>query len=123
MNEYDFTQTINDTQLQDEIATAGLPAPSMINTEGTSVQIFYSNALTSGQQTTLASVVSAHVANPAYVTVAMQAQITQLTGYLNNVNPLVANTARAAMVAKMAPRLPIDLLTAINAAIQAQVGF
>lgn len=122
MTEYDFTQTIYTPQLLDEMNTAGLPAPSDIETDGTAVQIFYSDALTDDQQATLAAVVANHVANPAYVTLTVQASIATLTGYLNNANATIANTARAVMIANLAPRMPPDLLTTINSAIAAKLG-
>lgn len=120
--EYDFTQNINSQQLIDEITTAGLPAPDYINTVGTAVSIFYVSALTSGQQTTLSTVVSNHVANPNYVTLIVQAQVNTLIGYLNNSNTAIANTARATIISNIAPNLPLGTLITINAQIAAIVG-
>lgn len=123
MTEYDFTQTINSTQLLDEISTAGLPAPAYIDTSGACVQIFYPSALTGDQLATLTSVISAHNPNPAYVTLATQAAVTKLTSYLNSANATVANTARAVMVANLAPRLQDGMLAIVNAQIASIVGF
>lgn len=120
--EYDFTQTVNTPQLLDEIATAGLTAPDYVLTDGTAVQIFYATALSSGDQTTLSTVVADHVANSSYVPAALQAQINTLTAYLNNANPSIANAARAAIVAALAPRMQLPLITAINAAIHTATG-
>lgn len=122
MNEYDFTQTINTTQLLDEIAAAGLAAPTAIETVGTSVQVFFASPLSSPDQSTLASVLAAHVANSAYVPLATQAAISTLIAYLNNSNVTIANTARAVMITSLAPKLPQALITQINATIKAQVG-
>lgn len=120
--EYDFTQTINTQQLLDEINTSGIPCPDYIYTSGTSVQIFYITPLTSGQLSTLTTVIANHVANPSYITVALQVQINKLVAYLNSSNATTANTARAIMVLNLAPKLPIGLLTTINAQILAIVG-
>lgn len=121
-NEYDFIQTINSSQLIDEITIAGLPAPDSILTNDSSVQIFYVLALTTDQQTALITVVTNHVADPNYVTVANQAQITKLLGYLNNSNSTIANTARAVIVSNLAPHLPPAVLANINSAIYSIVG-
>lgn len=123
MNEYDFTQLINTPQLIDEINTAGLSTPDIINSADTAVQIFYANALTADQLTTLTTVVANHVANANYTPLAVQADINKLVGYLNSANATVANTARAMIVANMAPRLPVDLIKKINSQISAIVGF
>lgn len=120
--EYDFIQTINATQLLDEMTTAGLPIPDYINTAGTSVAIFYVSPLTSGQQATLTTVVSMHAANPNYITLAQQAQINTLIAYLNNTNTTISNTARAVMIQNLAFHLPPGLITTVNAQIQAIVG-
>lgn len=120
--EYDFTQTINTPQLQDEIATAGLAAPDYIDSDGTDVQIFYVSPLSSDDQTTLTGVVAAHVANPAYVPLALQTQITTLQNYLNSANPTIANAARAAIISFIAPHMGIGMLTSINAAVHAATG-
>lgn len=115
--EYDFIQLVNSSQLLDEINTAGLPTPTYINTQGTSVAIFYSTPLTDNQLSILTTVVTNHVANFAYVTLAAQAQIATIIGYLNNSNVSVANTARAVIIATMAPQIPLATLTAINSQI------
>lgn len=120
--EYDFTQTINNIQLLDEINTAGLPAPDYINSNGTAVAIFYATALTSSQSSTLATVVANHVANPNYIPLATQAQVTTLINYLNNSNTSVSNTARACIVQALAPHLSVTLLTAINTQINSITG-
>lgn len=122
MNEYDFTHIINTPQLLDEIAIAGLPSPSTVDSAGTAVQIFYASPLTSDQQSSLSTVVANHMANPAYVTLSVQADISTLTGYLNNSNPTIANAARAVMLANIAPRLPDGLIATINAQIHAATG-
>lgn len=62
MGIYNFTKTINSDKLKVEITQSALPAPQMINTSGVSVDIIFSNDLTSEQQTTLTSVVANHVA-------------------------------------------------------------
>lgn len=121
--EYDFIQIINTPQLLDEICTAGLPAPSYVNTSDGQVQIFYASALGDDQATTLSNTVSTHIANPAYVTAAIRAEITKLTGYLNSANPSVVAAARACVVATLAPNLPPNLMHVINAAIAAIVGY
>lgn len=120
--EYDFVQNVNPTQLLDEIATSGIAVPDYINTEGTSVQIFYVAALSDQDAATLSTVVSAHVANPSYIPTAIQTQINLLTSYLNSPNPTIANTARAIVVANLAPRLPCSLMTSINAQIATKLG-
>lgn len=120
--EYDFTQTINDNQLLDEISSAGLPTPDSINTADTNVQILYSTELSGDQQITLSNVVANHVANPNYLTLSLQAQINTLTGYLNSSNPTVQSIARVAIVSNIAPGLPAGLLTKINAQIAAAIG-
>lgn len=120
--EYDFTQTINTSQLLDEISTAGLASPSYVLTEGTTVQIFYQRALSDDDVSVLNDAVSNHIANPVYVTLALQAQIAMLMSYLNNANPAIANTARAVIVGNLAPKLPPALLTAINAQIATLLG-
>lgn len=122
MAEYDFTHTINTAQLLDEIAVASLPMPGRIDTVTDAVQIFYENALDAGQESSLTSVVSAHLANPFYVSPAAQAQIDTLLSYLNNPNMAIANTARAAIVANIAPRLAPGLVTLINAQIYAALN-
>jgi hypothetical protein len=121
--EYDFTQTINTPQLQDEINTAGLPAPDYITTVTTAVSIFYAVPLTSDQQSTLTTVVANHVANPNYVPLATQSQINQLTSYLNNSTASVQQEARTQIIAAIAPNMPVALLIQINAAIKSVVGF
>lgn len=122
MNEYDFLQIINPSQLLDEINTASLPNPNYISTNGTQVQIFYTSSLTTDQQTSLTNIVNNHIANFGYITLYVQNQINTLVGYLNNPNMTIANTARAIMVANIAPRLPIDLLTTINTQIHSTTG-
>jgi hypothetical protein len=120
--EYDFTQTIYTPQLLDEINTAGLPAPDYITTQGVNVQIFYVSPLTQDQVSTLTTVVANHVANPNYVTLAVQSDINILIGYLNNSNTTIANTARAVILQNMAPRLPDSLIQTINAQIKSITG-
>lgn len=122
MNEYDFIQTINTPQLQDEIVAAGLPIPDSIDTADVNVQIFYSKPLTDDQLATLTTTVSAHVVDPKYVSLALQNAIDILTGYLNNPSPQIANTARATMIANLAPRLPCSLIVLINAQIKQITG-
>lgn len=120
--EYDFTQTINTNQLLDEINTAGILVPDYITTDSTFVQIFYINPLTSDQQNILSTVVTNHVANPNYITLAVQIQITTLTNYLTNSNPTIQNTARAAILQNIAPNLPIQTLININTQIHNITG-
>lgn len=120
--EYDFTHNINSQQLMDEISTAGLPIVNYILTTGTAVQIFYSDALADDQLITLTNIVNAHVCNSQYVTLATQAQIAQLLGYLNNSSASIANTARAVIVANLAPNLPPNVISTINSQIAAKVG-
>ena len=120
--EYDFIQTINSTQLLDEINTAGIAAPDYINTDGTAVSIFYVNALDAADEETLSTVVANHVANPNYITLSLQADINTLVAYLNNSNATIANAARAVIVANMAQRLPQSLIESINAQIHATTG-
>lgn len=122
MNEYDFIQTINTPQLQDEIVAAGLSIPDSINTADVSVQIFYSKPLTDDQLATLTTVVLAHIADPNYVPLVLQNAINILTGYLNNPSPQIANTAKAVMIANIAPRLPCALIVLINAQIKQITG-
>lgn len=121
--EYDYTQSINSTQLMDEIFTAGIVCPAYILTSGTDVQLFYTNPLSDADKATLDAAVAAHVANPAYITLVQQAQVAKLIAYLNSVNPLVSNAARAAIITTMASKMPLAALTQINATIQSQVGF
>lgn len=120
--EYDFTKIVNTVQLKDEIYTAALPTPSDIQLNDTALQIFFSSDLTTDQQATLATVVQNHTPTTNYVTLYTQNQITKLTGYLNNANPTIVSTARAVMILNIAPRLPADLLAAINSQIQSIVG-
>lgn len=122
MFEYDFTQTINTQQLIDEINTAGLPAATSISTTSNNVQIFYNTVLTTDQQNTLSNVVLNHVANPNYIPIATQVQITKLIGYLNNSNTTISNTARAVIITNIAPGLSQSLLTTINNQICTIVG-
>lgn len=121
--EYDFVQTINTPQLIDEITTASLNLPDNVFTAGTCVQIIYNSTLTSDQVNTLTNVVTNHVANSAYITIENQTNITKLIGYLNNANPTIANTARAIIVANLAPRMQDGMVSAINAQIAAIVGY
>lgn len=123
MTEYDYIQTVNTSQIKDEMVTAGLPLPSDIQINDVTVSIFYPSDLSEGQKNTLDSVVANHVANSSYVTLAVKAQIAQLVGYLNNASPTVANTARAVMVANIAPKLPPNLVYTINLQIAGIVGF
>lgn len=123
MTEYDYAQNINNDQILDEIATSGISAPAFILTDGTQVQIFYNQDLSDTDKMTLDSVVAAHVANPTYVTLAVQAQVAKLTAYLNSAVVGVAPAARAAIVGAMASKLPLSVITQINAVIQSQVGF
>lgn len=120
--EYDFTQTINTLQLEDEINTAGLPIPGAINTVGTAVSILYQASLTAPQQATLSTVVANHIANSNYVPLATQAAITTLLGYLNSSTLSTANLARAMIVATLAPGLPMGTLTKINSQIAAALA-
>lgn len=59
---YNFVKAINSTKLRTEIVTAGLPAPSYINTVNTDVSIWYGAELTTEQSSSLTAVVNAHVA-------------------------------------------------------------
>lgn len=120
--EYDFIQLININQLLDEINTVGIAAPISICTSGNSVQIFYTNVLSTNDANTLNTVVANHVANPSYIPLATQTQVTTLLSYLNNSNTIIANTARAVIVSNLAPNLPIGLMTNINNQILAIVG-
>lgn len=127
--EYDFTKSVKDSQLLDEISTAGLPAPDYINTDGSNLSIFYLNSLTSDQATTLATVVSNHSANANYITLAQQAAaaaqaaaIATLTAYLTNSNTTISNTAKAILIAHMAPALAPGLLATINSQIATALG-
>lgn len=120
---YIFTiAAVNLDQIADEIATAGLPAAQGYEIEGFNLMITYAAALSDSQASSLTSVVSRSVANPAYVTLATQAQIATLIGYLNNTDTTVANTARAVMIATIAPKLPPAVLIQINTAIAAKLG-
>lgn len=119
---YEFVKIINTAQLIDEISTAGLSSPHVINTEDQSVQIFYENPLLDDNATTLSSVVAAHTANPNYVTLSVQASINTLTAYLTNPSPAVVSAAKAAVIANLASRLPPDLIIIINAQIHAATG-
>lgn len=125
MAEYDFieSQKINIPQLKDELTTAGLPLPSDIQINDVNVQVFYDSDLSAEQQGTLSQALINHVANPTYVTIAVQADINKLISYLNNADPTVASKARATMVLNLAPRLPDGLVVTINAQIAALVGF
>lgn len=125
MAEYDFieSQKINIPQLKDELTTAGLPLPSDIQINDVNVQVFYDSDLSAEQQDTLSQALINHVANPTYVTIAVQADINKLISYLNNADPTVASKARATMVLNLAPRLPDGLVVTINAQIAALVGF
>lgn len=123
MTAYTFNQVVNIPQLQDEMTTAGLPTPSApiaINDNVTTIT--FSSDLSGGQVTTLNNVMAAHVPNPAYVTLQNQADIATLIAYLNNINPLTANTARAVMVLNFAPRLPDGMLQTINAQIATKLA-
>lgn len=122
MYEYDFTHYINTNQLLDEIHASGLVTPAFISTFGSSVQIFFLDPLSDADNTTLSGVVANHVANPAYITLAIQTQVSILLSYLNNTNTTVANTARAVIVSNLAPNLPPGLLTTVNTQIAAILG-
>lgn len=113
---------INTTQLSDEITIAGLPTPILFDSEDINLTISFADTLDSGQQATLSSVVAAHTPTVGYVSLATQAAIATLTGYLNNANPTISNTARAAVVATIAPNLPPGILATINARIAAALG-
>lgn len=123
MTHYNFTKVISTPQLLDEIATAGLPAPALVETDGASLTVSFTDALSGGQETTLGNTVAAHAITAGYKTLSVQASIATLTGYLNHANPSVQAAARAVMVGAMGPRMPPEMLTQINAAIAAQVGF
>lgn len=118
--EYDFTQVVNTMQLMDEVSTASLPSPDYILTSGVAVQIFYTFSLTDSQAATLSTVVASHIANPAYITLAIQAQVLALVTYLNN--PATVNITRAVILANLASNLPLATLTKINAQIAAATG-
>lgn len=120
--EYDFIQTINSTQLIDEINISGLPTPDYITTTGTCVQVFYANSLTNDQQTTLSTVVTNHIANPNYMTLVQQIQVNTLIAYLNNTNTTISNTARSVIIKNLAVNIPLATLTVINSQIYAIVG-
>lgn len=122
MIEYCFTQTINTPQLQDEIMTAGLSLPDVISSNGTSVVIQYSVSLSSDQLIELGTVVANHVVNSDYVTLAVQADIATLVGYLNSSTLSVAQTARATIIANIAPRMPPNLIATINSQIASLLG-
>lgn len=113
---------LNTAQLTDELTTAGLPAPTFIDSEDSTLSLTFSGTLDSGQQTTLASVVAAHTPTPGYVTLATRAAIATLTAYVNNADPAIAGTARAVMISYIAPNLPPGLLITINAAIAAKLS-
>lgn len=115
-------QSVNVPQLRDEIQTAGLPAPLDVSIEDVNLTITYDPELSEQDLATLAGVVDAHVADPAYVTLAARAQIATLTSYLNSPTASVAATARARIVANIAPRLPPDLVATINAQIAAIIN-
>lgn len=119
---YNFVQTVNTQQLNDEILTAGLTLPDYITTDGTAVGIYYVSDLNSVDQTTLSNVVANHIVNPNYVPLALQAQINTLTGYLNSTAPAVVSAARVAILAALGPHLPLATLCAINAAVHSQTG-
>lgn len=122
MSEYDFVHLIYTPQLLDEMSTAGLPAPAYVETDGCNVQVFYASPLDDDQSASLTSVISAHVANTSYVTLAVQAQASILVAYLNSANATVANTARAVIIANLASRLPYDLMVTINSQIAYKLG-
>lgn len=121
---YSFVKAppINTVQLTDEITTSGLPAPTMSDSEDVNLSLTFSVELDGGQQATLASVVSAHTPTLGYQSIAMRAAVVTLTGYLNNADPNVANTARAVMIANIAPNLPGTMLSTINSQIAARLG-
>lgn len=121
---YSFIKTppVNIVQLQDEITTAGLPAVLSISIDDVNLTLEFSGELDSGQQVTLTNTVAIHTPTPGYVSLATQAQIATLTGYLNNPNPTIANTARAIVVSVLAPNLPPNILTTINARIVVALG-
>lgn len=121
--EYDYTQNINSIQLTDEIFTAGIAVPDYILTDGNAAKLFYANALSDDNKAILDVVISAHIANPNYITLAQTAAIAKLIAYLNSANAAVSNTARAAIITTMASKMPLSALTQINAAIQSQVGY
>lgn len=120
--EYAFAKAVSTSQLLSEIAGAGLPAPARVDTLESVVTIFYDDALSGGQEATLGTVVSNHVIDPNFGQTSTQQNIDKLLGYLNNVNPSIANTARAVILRNLAPNLPPGLMSTINAQIQAIVG-
>lgn len=118
---YPFTKTINDDQLLLEITAAGLAAPLRIDTVDTSVSIVYADALSSGDESTLDTVVANHVPVVDNGS-SLAAQIAILTAYITNISATKQNAARAQVIAYMAPRLGVVAVTAINAATKAMVG-
>lgn len=121
---YPFVKSppFNLIQLSDEIVTAGLPTPNSFVDDDVNLTIGFAVTLDAGQQTTLGTVVAAHTPTPGYVSLATQAAIATLTGYLNNANATIANTARAVMISIIAPNLPPGLLATINATIATKLG-
>lgn len=119
---YIKAEKINIDQLKDEISVVPLPIPTDVQIDDVNVQISYDSDLTVDQKINLDSVVGNHVANPSYVTIAAQAQVTTLLGYLNNANTTIANTARAVIVANLAPKLPVGLIASINSQIAIKLG-
>lgn len=58
---YQFTKDIMSDKLLFEISTAGLAAPSRIDTVGTSISVVYENSLSAEQESTLTQVITNHV--------------------------------------------------------------
>lgn len=120
---YFFTkELVSAVQLTDEITSAGLPAISAIDINDITLAIAFISELDAGQQSTLNDVVTAHVVVPGYVPLATQQAVSTLISYLNSPSPTVANTARSAVVATIAPNLPPNILATINAKIVTALG-
>lgn len=66
ITEYDFTKAVNSDQLTAEIRVSGIvTALDHIDTVGSSLMVFFKDALSGGDQTTLTALVTAHVPGPA----------------------------------------------------------
>lgn len=122
MTEYNYTKNVYTPQLLEEIATAGVGDPAYVNTDGDNISIFYSEDLSDENKSVLDQVVNDHTADVTHIPVSSQRQIDTLISYLNNADPKKQATVRAQVVLAFAPKLPIDLITQINAKTKAIVG-
>lgn len=120
---YPYTKEVNSDELKLEILASSIATPfDHIDATGSDVSIVFQDALSDDDKTTLDGIVANHVNAPPPPDPSIQANINTLTAYLNNSNATIANTARAVMIANLAPKLPSGMIATINAQIAARLG-